>query len=50
MWVTAKRIGLSVPEMQLITLDDFTSFVEMWVGDDDAPRRATQDDINSMLG
>lgn len=52
--VSARRIGLSLFELNLLTLDDFTSYAEMWVGDDDSDdsgdRRATQDDINRMLG
>ena len=49
--VSAKRIGLSFQELNILTLEDYTSFVEMWVGEEDgAPRRATQDDINSILG
>ncbi len=49
--MTAKRVGLALSELDTFTLDDFTSFVEMWVGDDDdGYRSATQDDINSILG
>ena len=49
--VTAKRIGFSFAELNLLTLDDYVSFCEMWTGEDeDAPRRATQADIDTMLG
>jgi hypothetical protein len=44
-------MGLSFAELNLFTLEDFTTFTEVWVGDDkDAPRKATQDDINRFFG
>jgi hypothetical protein len=48
--VTAKHIGLSIQELNLLTMDDYVSFVDLWAGDDDGPRRATQQDINALLG
>jgi hypothetical protein len=49
--VTAKRIGFSFSELNLLSLEDYVSFCEMWTGEDeDAPRRATQADIDTMLG
>lgn len=50
--VTAKRIGLSFDELNLLTLDDYVSFVEVWTGDEepDGDRRATPEDIKSVLG
>jgi hypothetical protein len=43
-------MGLSFGELNCLTVDDYIAFVDMWVDDDDGYRRATQDDINSMLG
>ena len=51
--VTLKRMGfaLAPAELNHLTLDDFVTFAEVWAGDpEDAPRRATQDDIDCMLG
>lgn len=50
--VTAKRVGLSLHELNLLTLEDFTSFLELWVGDQAAggAKQATQDDIKTLLG
>ena len=49
--VTAKRMGLSIEELNLLSLDDFMSYMELWAGPEDgASRRATQGDINSILG
>lgn len=46
-------MGLSFGELNLLTLDDFVTFAELWVGDsddDDGYRYATQEDIRRMLG
>src|SRR5690606_2129187 len=45
----ARRIGLSIQELDLLTLQDFFDLVYAYVGDDpDAPREATQEDIDAL--
>lgn len=49
--VGAKRMGLSFQELNMFSLSDFIQFSNMWVGDDeDAPRPATQADIDRFMG
>jgi hypothetical protein len=49
--VTAKRMGLSFEELNMLTLDDYITAVEMWAGEDeDGERYATQEDIDRLLG
>lgn len=46
-------MGLAFGELSLLSLDDYTTFVEAWAGTDDDSggyRRATQADINRILG
>lgn len=43
----AKKVGLSFDELNELTLQDFYDLVDMWIGEEnDAPRDATQDDID----
>lgn len=48
----AKRVGLSFTELNQMTLDEFFSYVDLWVGDNKdesaAPRQATQADIDAF--
>ena len=48
--VTAKRMGFSFDELNLLTLDDYVTCTELWNPDEDAPREATQADIDRLLG
>lgn len=51
MLVTAKHMGLSFEELNLFSLTDFIKFSDMWIGEDpDAPRPATQADIDRFMG
>ena len=51
MLLTGKRIGLSFDEISLLNLNDFAGLVDASVPEDsDAPRGATQSDIDAMLG
>jgi len=51
MLVTAKRMGLSFEELNMLTLDDYIDFVELWAPEDeDGERYATQADIDAFLG
>lgn len=44
---TAKRIGMSLQELDMLTLQDFLDIVHAYMGEDpDAPREATQEDID----
>lgn len=43
--VMAKRMGLSFDELNMMTLQDFIDFAEMWTGDYEADQEATQADI-----
>lgn len=50
---TAKRIGLSLHEMDMMSLQDFFDFVYAYIGgqsEDDSPREATQADIDAFFG
>lgn len=45
----ARRIGLSIQELDLLTLQDFFDLVYAYMGDDpDVPREATQEDIDAF--
>lgn len=45
----ARRIGLSMTELDLLTMQDFFDLVYAYMGDDpDAPREATQADIDAF--
>lgn len=44
--VMAKRMGLSFDELNMMTLQDFMDFAEMWTGDYEADQEATQADID----
>lgn len=44
---TAKRIDMSLYELDLLTLQDFLDIAHAYMGEDpDAPREATQEDID----
>jgi hypothetical protein len=45
----ARRIGLSMMELDTLTMQDFFDLVYAYMGDDpDEPREATQDDIDAF--
>ena len=44
--VMAKRMGLSFDELNMMTLQYFMDFIEMWTGDYEAEHEATQADID----
>ena len=47
---SAKRIGLSLQELDLLTMQDFFDVAYAYMGDDpDAPREATQEDIDRFF-
>lgn len=48
--VMAKQTGLSFEELNMMTLQEFVDYVDMWVGDEDnnEPRMATQEDIDNF--
>jgi len=44
-------VGLSFDELREFTVDSFFDFVSGYLGiEDDAPREATQDDIDAFFG
>ena len=46
----ARRIGLSMTELDLLTMQDFFDLVYAYMGDDpDASREATQEDIDAFF-
>lgn len=43
----AKKTGLSFEELNLLTLNDFFDYVDMWMGEDkEIIKEATQEDID----
>jgi len=47
--VMAKRLGMSFNELDLLTMQDFVDMAYLYMGDDpDAPREATQEDIDAF--
>jgi len=45
----ARRIGLSLQELDMLTMQDFFDLVYAYMGDDpDKPREATQADIDAF--
>lgn len=44
--VMAKRMGLSFDELNMMTLQDFMDFAEMWTGEYETEYEATQADID----
>lgn len=50
-FVQMKRMGLSVDEVNLMTMNEFVIFSDIWAGEDPkVARKATQADIRSILG
>lgn len=50
MLVTAKKMGLSFEELNLFSLNDYITFVNKWVGEEnDSSRHADQNDIDKLL-
>lgn len=43
-------MGLSFAELNMLTLDDYVTFTEIWSPDEDGDRYATQADIDRFLG
>lgn len=46
---SAKRMGLSFEELNMFTLNDFLTFIDVWIGEEtieNKPRMATQEDID----
>lgn len=52
MLVTAKRMGLSFEELNLLSLQDYLIFVDKWTGESGqgGTRQATQADIEKYMG
>lgn len=50
--VTAKKMGLSFEELNMLTLDDYIAFTDKWVGSEkeENVRMATQEDIDRYMG
>ena len=51
--VSAKRMKLSLTELNTMSAQDFHDFIQLWTGDNDdeeGTRPATQDDIRNILG
>ena len=49
--VTAKRMGLSFDELNLLSLQDYLIFVDKWIGkEENGTRQATQADIEKYMG
>lgn len=47
--VMAKKLKLSFEELNIMTMDDFMNFVDMYIGEDKGTvREATQDDIDKF--
>lgn len=45
----AKKVGLSFGELNMLTLQNFVDFIDLWVGEDKkGPRKAKQDDIDNF--
>ena len=50
MIANAKKIGLSLVELNEFTTAEFIKLIDLYIGDDHlGPRSATQDDINMLL-
>jgi hypothetical protein len=48
---TAKKAGLSFMELNELRVCDYIKFMEIYTGEgENKPRRATQDDIDRLLG
>ena len=48
---SAKRMGLSFEELNMFTLNDFLTFIDIWIGEEkfeSKPRMATQEDIDGF--
>lgn len=48
--VSAKKMGLSFEELNLFSLNDFFDFTDLWVGEEEGSRKATQEDIDRYMG
>lgn len=48
--VMAKKVGLSFEELNLMTLQDFVDFIDLWMEEpeEETERMATQQDIDSF--
>lgn len=45
----AKKVGLSFDELNMMTLNEFIDFVDLFIGEEgETPREATQKDIDSF--
>lgn len=45
----AKKVGLSFEELNMLTLQDFVDFMDLWVGEDEkGPKKASQGDIDNF--
>jgi hypothetical protein len=42
----AKKVGLTFSELKNFSMQEFIDFVDMWVGDDDKEKEASQEDID----
>jgi len=44
-------MGLSFNELNLFSLDDYLTFIDEWVGEEEGgTRKASQEDINRFMG
>lgn len=48
--VSAKKMGLSFEELNLFSLNDFFDFTDLWIGEEEGSRVATQEDIDKYMG
>lgn len=46
--VLAKKLKLSPEELNMFTLNEFMKYVNMYIGDDEQEKEATQNDIDSF--
>lgn len=47
--VYAKKMRLSFDELSMLTLDEFYQYSEIYFGDEETERIATQDDIDTFF-
>jgi hypothetical protein len=52
--VTATRLGLSFNDLNALSFQAFADFTHLWIlcegGENNGPRKATQEDIDALLG
>lgn len=45
----AKKMGLSFDELNMMNMQEFSDFTELWCSDFDIPREATDEDIDFFI-